>query len=120
MVSLAAMLWVGGRNLGIPIFGVTEVVLNGYDAGSEANNERCTHVPGPPCGTGSGSMRMTERAEGCVSVHPRIRGDGGVPLSRDWRNPVARVVIIGPLARRVVVPAARGEDSVPGSPILVP
>ena len=104
MISLAGMLvstndgFATGRNIPISIYGTTEKMLNVYDAGSEANNELCSHVPGPPCSGESGNMRMTEGAEGFISVHPGIRGDGDVTLERDWRNPVAQVMVIGPLA----------------------
>ncbi len=63
-----------------------------YDAGSEANNESCDFIPGPPCG--SGGVRATDGAEGFVYVSNGIHGIGDLPAaSYDWHNPVARVVI---------------------------
>lgn len=63
-----------------------------YDAGSEANNESCDFIPGPPCG--NAGVRATDGAEGFVHVHAGIHGVGDLdPAAHDWRNPVARVQI---------------------------
>ncbi|QQZ28277.1 hypothetical protein HMY34_05625 [Thiothrix subterranea] len=64
-----------------------------YDAGSEANNELCTHVPGPAC-PGSANLRATDAAEGFIHVHNGIHGQGDLSAVKyDWRNPVALVNI---------------------------
>ncbi len=58
-----------------------------YDAGSEANNEDCDFIPGPPCGNGN-NERATEGAEGFVHVHNGVHGGAGLnPADSDWRNP---------------------------------
>jgi hypothetical protein len=63
-----------------------------YDAGSEANTETCTTIPGPPCG--AHDMRMTAGAEGYVYIHPGIQGVGDLPREQfGFNNPVAMVVI---------------------------
>lgn len=65
----------------------------GYDAGSERNSESCRFVPGAPCS--AHDARDTEGAEGFVSIHPGIHGQGDVPVQLyDWRNPVARVTVV--------------------------
>ncbi|MDH3726480.1 MAG: spondin domain-containing protein [Myxococcales bacterium] len=68
-----------------------------YDAGSEANDEDCDHIPGPPCGDTTGAG---DDGEGYVSIHSGIHGLGGGavdsdlnPSDRDWRNPVAYITI---------------------------
>ncbi|MHC5063360.1 MAG: spondin domain-containing protein [Planctomycetota bacterium] len=59
-----------------------------YDAGSEANNELCAFIPGPPCN--SLGERMIEGAEGYVFIHAGIHGVGDLaPASYDWRDKVA-------------------------------
>ena len=66
-------------------------VVPAYDAGSELNDELCTHVPGPPCGdmTDSG-----DAGEGFVYIGNGIRGNGDIdPAEFDWNNPVARVQV---------------------------
>ena len=63
-----------------------------YDAGSEANNESCDFIPGPPCG--SGGIRAEDGAEGFIYISNGIAGIGDLPAaSYDWRNPVARIVV---------------------------
>jgi len=101
-LSLAGMLvstndaFVGLDGYALPrgffAFGASSVDAQAYDAGSEANTESCDHIPGPPCG--SPGMRVTEGAEGFVHVHRGIQGVGTLEVpSKDWRNPVARIVI---------------------------
>lgn len=64
-----------------------------YDAGSEANNEMCDYIPGPPCA--GGTLRDTAEAEGFVHVHSGIHGVGElVPADSDWANPVAIIQVI--------------------------
>lgn len=71
-----------------------DVYALAYDAGSEANNELCTHVPGPACPPGSGNARATEDAEGYVYIHNGVHGQADLsPAAYDWRNPVAKVTI---------------------------
>lgn len=71
-----------------PMAGSKAYQLPAYDAGSEANTERCEHIPGPPCG--HGGVRVTEGAEGYVHIHAGIHGIGDLePTEADWNNPVA-------------------------------
>ena len=63
-----------------------------YDSGTEANNEDCDFIPGPPCGMPG--VRDTAGAEGYVHIHAGIHGGADlVPADHDWRNPVAKVTI---------------------------
>jgi hypothetical protein len=66
-----------------------------YDAGTEANDELCAHIPGPPtvC-TGEGINSSREGAQGYVHIHRGIHGIGDLTTAdREWRNPVAEVTI---------------------------
>jgi hypothetical protein len=67
-----------------------------YDAGSEKNDELCASIPGPSfpeCG-GAGGGAKVGNGEGFVHIHSGIHGIGSFkPSNRDWRNPVARIVI---------------------------
>lgn len=86
-------------------FGLNSVRLRGrsttyrvpaYDAGSEANNEDCAFIPGPPCG--SAGVRDSDEAEGFVHIHNGVHGiaeslGGLVPSRDDWRNPVALITV---------------------------
>lgn len=64
-----------------------------YDAGSEMNNESCTHIPGPPCLPDSGNAR-TETAEGFIAIHNGIHGGSDLnPKHLDWRGPVAVITV---------------------------
>jgi hypothetical protein len=82
----------GLRSAASPRTGAVAYELPAYDAGSEANNELCGFIPGPPCG--SVGVRDTGDAEGFVHIHAGIHGIGDlVPSRDDWRNPVAKVVV---------------------------
>jgi hypothetical protein len=67
-----------------------------YDAGSDQNDELCASIIGPnltECG-GSGGGGQSSNGEGFVYVHNGIHGVGNLtPAVRDWRNPVARIII---------------------------
>ncbi len=67
-----------------------------YDAGSERNDETCDSIPGPffaEC-AGPGDGGRPGNGEGYVHVHAGIHGSGDFePADRDWRNPVAEIVI---------------------------
>ena len=85
--------FMGLESLELPDGGPRTVVwAPAYDAGSEANNEDCDFIPGPPCH--SLGVRDTAERERFIHVHPGIVGAGDVPRTYDWRNPVARIVII--------------------------
>jgi hypothetical protein len=63
-----------------------------YDAGSEPNDELCVSIPGPVCGGAGGSPGVG--GEGFVHIHPGIHGIGDlIAAERDWRGPVARILI---------------------------
>ena len=71
---------------------INDFFVRAYDAGSEANNEDCAFMPGPPCG---GSQRDTAGAEGFVHVHSGIHGIADLAEETfDWRNPVALIRVI--------------------------
>lgn len=64
-----------------------------YDAGSEMNNENCSHIPGPPCAPDSGNDR-TASGEGFIAIHNGVHGIGDLDASHlDWRGPVAIITI---------------------------
>lgn len=68
-----------------------------YDAGSEVNDEKCMSIPGPSfaeCGGPGGGAMAVGGEEGYVHIHAGIHGIGDlVAADRDWRNPVAHIVI---------------------------
>ena len=62
-----------------------------YDAGSEANSELCSFIPGPPCGN---HVHDPAEPEGYVHIHAGIHGIKDLdPAMHDWRNPVAKITI---------------------------
>ena len=59
-----------------------------YDAGSELNNERATHIPGPCCN--NAFVRAPEGA--VIRMHGGITGVGDLnPAVYGWSDPVARI-----------------------------
>ncbi len=88
VVTNDAFFGINGARL--PQHGSTSHRSTAYDAGSEANNERCDYIPGPPCN--NPMMRMTTGAEGYVHVHAGIHGIGDLaPSTYDWRSDVVAV-----------------------------
>lgn len=64
-----------------------------FGAGTEVNNELCTHVPGPACDETSGNQ-MGGPVEGFIHVHRGIRGVGDISADDyAWINPVAKIFI---------------------------
>lgn len=98
-VSLAGMLvttndaFLGAKDVPAYPWGASVLEVPAYDAGSEANNESCMYIPGPPCN--HGGVRDTDGAEGYVHIHAGIHGITGDldPAQHDWRNPVAKIVV---------------------------
>lgn len=81
-----------------PNGGQTRTLYSGaYDSGSERNDENCASIPGPffaECGGPGGGGAPDGDEEGFVHVHAGIHGIGDLTAAeRDWRNPVARIVI---------------------------
>lgn len=66
-------------------------------AGTEDNNELCTHVPGPACDATSGNAEAGP-GEGYVHIHRGVHGvSGELPSSTyTWINPAAEVFIANP------------------------
>ncbi len=98
-LSLAAMLiptndaFVALQNVALPRGHHSRTLYApAYDAGSEPNDELCVSIPGPVCQGAGGSPGVS--GEGFVHIHSGIHGIGDLlPSQRDWRNPVARIVI---------------------------
>lgn len=86
----------------LPLFGSASYVVPAYDAGTEANDQNCLHIPGPRCG-GQGSSPGTNAGdEGYVYIGSGFHelgtvGEGGgevlKPEIYDWRNPVALIKV---------------------------
>ncbi len=76
----------------LPWWGATTIYAWAYDAGSEANNEQCDHIPGPPCDNGR-NEHQSDRVN-FVRVHNGIHGIGDLSSpALDWRGPVAKITI---------------------------
>jgi len=107
-LTLAAMLiptndtFVSLGSVFLPIRGETIVQALAYDAGSEANSQRCADIPGPRCGGAGYSPGTNDGDEGYVHVSNGFHdlGAGGAgpdeilsPVHYSWNNPVAIVTI---------------------------
>ncbi len=70
--------------------GVREYYVDAYDAGTEANNELASHIPGPV--GGNPFVRSPEGAT--VQPHPNVQGVGDLdPAVHGWDGPVAKITI---------------------------
>lgn len=97
-ISLAAMIlptndgFIALNGVAIPRSGSQTFIVNGYDAGSEPNDELCQSIPGPDCGGEGGSPGAG--GEGFVHIHAGIHGIGDLQAAEyDWRNPMASVTV---------------------------
>lgn len=71
---------------------VVTYMADGYDAGSESNDELCATVPGPACH--GAALSPEDSGEGYVHIHAGVHGIGGLSAAEyDWRNPVAQIVV---------------------------
>lgn len=67
-----------------------------FDAGTETNNELCSHMPGPACPMDSGNLEEGP-GEGFIHIQRGIHGEADISTRvYDWRNPVAEVFVFGP------------------------
>jgi hypothetical protein len=72
---------------------IQRVSVGAWDAGTEANNELCGFIPGPPCG--SHFVRATEGAEGFIHTHPGLNGGGDLSFANwNWQNPVVEMLVV--------------------------
>ncbi|CAM9542214.1 unnamed protein product [Laminaria digitata] len=99
LFSMAGMLvntndgFVGINSMTMDKDGSMMVYPPAYDAGTEENNELCSHIPGPAC-EGTSGNKQAGPGEGYVHIHSGFHGVGK-DLSEagyDWRNPVAEVL----------------------------
>ncbi|CAN0081199.1 unnamed protein product [Ascophyllum nodosum] len=71
----------------------TKVFPPAYDAGTEAINELCTHIPGPACDADSGNFEDGPGEE-YIHINRGVHGVGDITASvYDWRNPVAEMSV---------------------------
>jgi hypothetical protein len=97
-MSLAAMIlptndgFIALNGVEIPRSGSQTFVVNGYDAGSEPNDQLCVSIPGPQCGGEGGTPGVD--GEGFVHIHAGIHDVGDLNAADyDWRNPMAVVTV---------------------------
>ena len=95
LLSLATMLeqtndgFTGVDASSLPVQGARTTSLVAYDAGTEANNELATHVPGTPF---AGFRRAPTSKP--ITRHAGIQGVGDLKASAwNWQNPVALLTI---------------------------
>ncbi|CAN0255318.1 unnamed protein product [Laminaria digitata] len=78
------------------LFGGSKSFPPAFDAGTESNNELCSHMPGPACSATSGNAQDAP-GEGFIHVHRGIHGEADITTRvYDWRNPVAEVFVFAP------------------------
>ncbi len=64
--------------------------VGAYDAGTEANNESASHIPGPV----GGNAFVRDPEGGVIVPHPGVQGGADLdPSVHGWEGPVARITI---------------------------
>jgi archaellum component FlaF (FlaF/FlaG flagellin family) len=99
-ISIASMMlptndgFIALDSVKVPGRGSATYFSPGYDAGSEANDELCTNIPGPTCGGVGASPGENDGDEGYVHIHRGMHGIGDLEQHvYDWRNPVAKITV---------------------------
>lgn len=105
-LSVAAMLiptndaFVAVRGLRLPHRYQRVVFARAYDSGTEANDQNCRNIPAPRCGgegsppgANAGDESYVHIGNGFHELAPDVGGDVLSPLTYDWRNPVAEIVV---------------------------
>jgi hypothetical protein len=85
----------------LPKSGSVTVFAQAYDAGTEANDQNCSNIPGPRCGGEGLSAGINPGDEGFVHIGNGFHELGASetpgeilgPFQYDWRNPVAMIRI---------------------------
>ncbi len=80
-----------------------------YDAGTEANNELCAFIPGPPCAGDSGNERIAEGAEGIVAPHVGLTGQGDLDVALNWNDAPVHITIMPVSAARAAAIINQGQ-----------
>lgn len=99
MLTVAAMLlpsndtFIALSSAGLPNKGSASYMARAYDAGTEANDQLCIHIPGPLCG-GEADSATSDTDEGYVYVSNGIHDLGDLdPATYGWHNPIALITI---------------------------
>lgn len=71
----------------VKLDGNKTLMANAYDNGSEKNNQKGSHIPGPPFG----NMMVRDPDAQLIAKHPGIQGGDLAPFV--WTDPVARIEI---------------------------
>ena len=106
-LTFAAMLlpsndtFVALQGMSLPKQGSVSYFALAYDAGTEANDQKCIHIPGPRCGGEAHSM-VSDMDEGFVYISNGFHDLGSMDAEGneilgtklyDWRSSVAQVTI---------------------------
>lgn len=98
-LTIAAMLlptndtMIALNGVDLPKNGSVSYMALAYDAGTEANDQLCIHIPGPLCGGDPDSV-ASDTDEGYVYVSNGIHDMGDLdPATYDWHNSIAHITI---------------------------
>lgn len=76
----------------LPASGEISIDAEIYDAGSEANNELCAYIPGPPCAGDSGNATID--GEGTIQPHTGLAGVGDLDKAAlGWSKAPVQITI---------------------------
>ena len=97
-LTLASMLlptndtFVALNSVRLPYYGTRTYLANAYDAGSEANDELCSSIPGPTCG--GEPFSPDDLGEGYIFSSPGVHGEADLSRAAyGFSGPVAKVKI---------------------------
>jgi len=91
MLAISNDAFAGLSNAVLPKSGSYTFKATVLDAGTEANTQSCSFIPGPPCG--AHDVRDAGSSEGVVSVHRGITVRGDLDESYSWTKGSVTVLI---------------------------
>ena len=78
---------------GVKTYNIRGYFAHAYDTGSEANDELCADIPGPPR-FGTALSDPADRDEDYVHIRPGTHGEVNLASSMHcWRDAVAKIIV---------------------------
>jgi hypothetical protein len=103
----------GVRQVRVPSYGMRRITAEAYDAGSEANSELCSTIPGPPCEPPNNRDTEQWRSRSAASVIRLCAGGPWTRASRFVGSTIWRIRHVVPFLKIHEQPTISGPEPHP-------